>query len=181
MLGWRGVCVPAQLLLLLPPLLLLGRGGRMRDWNGPHCASGLLPISVCGLCTSLVLHLGCVSLARHVNAECLVQTKLSFLLAWLHQPRLPAVSLVANWCLSAKVVQGFRRSRAPVQRLLCNVTSSLDTVHLALLCSSSYQLLSAEQSWKVETVTASHCERSTPLQAFAASMRLVHPAAAPEQ
>lgn len=69
----------------------LGRGFRcMLYWNGPNRAPGLAaaPPFVCCLCTSLVLHLGCVSFERHVNADCPVQMTLSFLLAWLRQPLL---------------------------------------------------------------------------------------------
>lgn len=52
----------------------------MLYWNGPNRAPGLAaaPPFVCCLCTSLVLHLGCVSFERHVNADCPVQMKLSF-------------------------------------------------------------------------------------------------------
>lgn len=111
----------------------------MLDWNGPHCASGLLLISVCCLCTSLVLHLGCVSLERHVNAECPVQTKLSFFAGMAASTTAPSCILCGGSAGAYQPRLMFKASAAPVQRLLCNVRSSLDTVHLALLCSCSYQ------------------------------------------
>lgn len=125
--------------------------GCMLYWNGPNCAPGLAaaPPFVCCLCTSLVLHLGCVSFKRHVNTDCPVQMKLSFLLAWLCQPllQIPAIPaeavkpyrpVGADWPGSCKASAGvghpckecsIKLKMAPT----CHVThSNLDnTGHLA--------------------------------------------------
>lgn len=86
----------------------------MLYWNGPNRAPGLAAASlfVRCLCTSLVLHLVCVSFERHVNAVCAVQMKLSFFAGMAVSTTAPNPSHIhggsegpgASWRLSARVV-----------------------------------------------------------------------------